>query len=802
MNYKKTIKKIREFEELYKNYSQEEILKAVYGIRSSRNLDNKKNLDKILPQAFALCVVASTRVLNMMHFDVQLMGGIILHEGKIAEMKTGEGKTLVATCPVFLNALSGRGVHVVTVNDYLAKRDCEQMGKVYSYLGLTAGCIYSNMPFEERKKAYECDITYGTNSEFGFDYLRDNMQKTESLMVQRELNYAIVDEVDSILIDDSKTPLIISGGVKDSSDLFENIDKVIKSLKKTTNYNPDATKLEQLMMENYVPDGDYIVEGKTKEVILTDSGIKKIEKAFNTSLSDESSLLSHYVTQSLKANYIMVKDIDYIVKDEKIVIIDGSTGRLMESRKFSDNLHQAIEAKEGVKISEENKTLATVSYQNYFRMYKKLSGMTGTAFTDKYEFKTIYNLDVVQVPTNKPIIRVDAEDLLFSTRQEKYTNILCKIKECYRKGQPILIGTPSVEESEIMHNFLMSASIKHNVLNAKNHEREAEIIAQAGRFNAVTIATNMAGRGTDILLGGNSDFLIKTIEKNEELTDEEKNEKIIYLKKSLQEEKRAVIEAGGLAVLGVERFDNRRIDDQLRGRSGRQGDPGFSQFFLSTEDKMFKNFGNSIRNSKLDFSHTSAINNKFIRNTQKMIENLNYSMRKNTLDYDDVNDSQRKQIYNIRREIISISDEELFKIYEKYKEDVIELMIKDDIDLNVFFRTDEKIEKNHDSICSYINKLNNENIENLKTYDNNISKMIRFIMINTIDNNWIKYINLIISLKETVNITVMGSLKPIQLYKMESIKLFNELILDIKKEVIRSVALTRVEPKNVIEIKL
>ena len=795
MSYKRIISKIRKYESVYSEYTHGEILEKVSELKKSTNLN------KILPQAFALCVVASTRVLKMTHFDVQLIGGIILHEGKIAEMKTGEGKTLVATCPVFLNALTGKGVHVITVNDYLAKRDSEQMGKVYSYLGLTTGCIYSNMPFEERKKAYECDITYGTNSEFGFDYLRDNMQKTKQMLVQRELNYAIIDEVDSILIDDSKTPLIISGGAKDSSDLFENIDKAVKSLKRTTNYNPDATKLEQ-MMEEYTPDGDYIVINKTKEVILTDSGIKKIEKIFGTSLSDETNLLSHYITQSLKANYIMAKDIDYIVKDDKIVIIDDSTGRLMESRKFSDNLHQAIEAKEGVKISEENKTLATVTYQNFFRMYHKISGMTGTAYTDKYEFKTIYNLYVVQVPTNKPVIRIDKEDLLFSTKIEKYNNILIKIKECYRNGQPILIGTPSVEESEIMHDFLLKCGIKHNVLNAKNHEKEAEIIAQAGRYNAVTIATNMAGRGTDILLGGNIDFLLKTIDNNEELSEEERNKKRQIMINSLKEEREAVINAGGLAVIGVERFDNRRIDDQLRGRAGRQGDPGFSQFFLSTEDKMFKNFGNSIKNSNLDFSHTSTINNKFIRNTQKMMENLNYSARKNTLDYDDVNDSQRKQIYNIRKEIMFISDDEIMKLYEKYKDEIIKLMIKDDIDLNIFFRTETNIEKTYNGINDYINSINEENIKNLTTYDNTITNMMRFIMIDTIDRNWIKYINLIISLKETVNITVMGSLKPIQLYKMESIKLFNELILDVKKDIIRSISLTKIEPKHVIEIKL
>ena len=795
--FKRTIKKIREYEEAYNKLSHEDILKEVDELKKKSD-----NLDKILPKAFALCVVASSRVLNMRHFDVQLMGGIVLHKGMIAEMKTGEGKTLVATCPVFLNALAGKGVHVITVNDYLAQRDSSQMGEVYKYLGMTCGCIYSGMSLKDRQNAYNCDITYGTNSEFGFDYLRDNMAKSKELLVQRGLNYVIIDEVDSVLIDDSRTPLIISGSSKDSTDLFSTIDKVVKTLTKTTNYNPDATVVEKLAMEAEEPNGDFILIPKSKEVFLTDKGVEKVEKMLGINLAEDNNLISHYITQSLKANFTMFKDVDYVVKDGKIVIVDESTGRLMESRKYSDNLHQAIEAKEGVAISEENKTHATITYQNFFRMYNKMAGMTGTAYTDKYEFKTIYHLKVVQIPTNKPVIREDLEDLLFATKQQKYKAIINKIKELHKKGQPILIGTPSVEESEIISSFLQKMNYTHNVLNAKNHEKEAQIIAQAGKWNAITVATNMAGRGTDILLGGNPSFEIELLQEKlekEEISKEEFDENIAKIKKEYEKEKEKVIKAGGLAVIGVERFDNRRIDDQLRGRSGRQGDPGMSQFFLSLEDKMFKNFG--IHNDKLDFSYTSSVNNKFIRNTQKMIENYNYSARKNTLDYDDVNDSQRKQIYSIRRQLLFMSDDEIFALFNKYKDEIVNYLVSSDEDISLFFRTKE-IEKSKEKINEYIQCRIKENSKNLETHDNNIYNMLRFVMINTIDRYWVEYINQIISLKETVNITVMGSLKPIQLYKMESIKLFNDLIFNIKKEIIRSISLMKIEPKIQIKINL
>lgn len=793
--YNKLIKKIRKFENIYKEYTHEQILNKTEELRK---LSQQKSLDKFLPEAFALCVVASQRVLGMRHFDVQLMGGISLHKGRIAEMKTGEGKTLVATCPVYLNALKGEGVHVITVNDYLAKRDSSQMGEVFEYLGMTCGCIYTGMPFNERKEAYQCDITYGTNSEFGFDYLRDNLAKTTLQQVQRGLDFVIIDEVDSVLIDDSKTPLIISGSEKESSDIYISIDKIVKSLKKTTNYNPDATMVEKMLEENDY-NGDYLLNEKTKDIVLTDSGVEKVEKFLGKKLSEEGSLLSHYITQSLKANYTMAKDVDYVIKNDKVVIVDSSTGRLQETRKFSDGLHQAIEAKENVPISEENITHGTVTYQNFFRMYKKISGMTGTAYSAKYELKSIYNLVVDRIPTNKPVIRIDADDALYPTKKQKYENMMKEISSLHQKGQPILIGTPSVEESEIVSKLLKNNGYSFNVLNAKNHEKEAEIIAQAGTFDAITVATNMAGRGTDILLGGNPSFEIKKLKKKLELgeiTKEDYDYEIEFINADHSIERQKVVNAGGLAVIGVERFDNRRIDDQLKGRAGRQGDPGYSKFFLSLEDKMFSIFGNVRFNNNLDFSYSPKITKKMIRNAQIQIENFSYSSRKNTLNYDDVNDTQRKQIYQIRKDIMSINDEQIMCIFEKYEDEICKKLAQGTDDLNIFFRTQNAPIKDVLSIREYINDTIVKNEENLKTYNNTIANMIRFIMLSTVDRRWIDYINQTISLKETVGITVMGSLKPIQLYKTQSIKMFNELIDDIKKEIIRSVANIKIEPKT------
>lgn len=794
---KRLIRKIRDFENKYDCLSQDELIEITNSLKG-------KNLNKILPQAFALAVVAAHRVLDLEAFDVQLQGGICLHNGKIAEMKTGEGKTLVAVFPAFLNALSGKGVHVVTVNDYLAKRDSAQMGEVYNYLGITCGCIYSGMPFDERKKAYQCDITYGTNSEFGFDYLRDNLAKVIEYTVQRGLNYAIIDEVDSILIDDSKTPLIISGKAKSNADVFEAVDKAVKTLKKTTNYNPDATLVDKLVQEVEY-DGDYLVNEKTKEVILTDSGIQKMEAALGENLSDSQSLISHYISQSLRANYAMKKDIDYVVKDGKIMIVDGSTGRIMESRKYSDSLHQAIEAKEGVAVTEENVTEGTVTYQNFFRMYNKISGMTGTAFTDKYEFKTIYKLKVEVIPTNKPVIRIDEPDKLFPTKKQKYEAIAEKVQELHKNGQPILIGTPSVEESEVAAKMLDSLGYHYNILNAKNHEKEAEIIAQAGVFGAITVATNMAGRGTDILLGGNPSYEIKKEKEklqNEEITQEEFEKNTEEIKERFAAEHKKIVSIGGLAVIGVERFDNRRIDNQLRGRSGRQGDPGYSQFFLSMEDKMLRVFGGVTTNKNLDYSSTTKLNDKLIRNAQKQVENMSFAARKNTLDYDDVNDSQRKQIYSIRNSIMRLDDNGLLSLFEKYKKEVCFELSKSDEDLSKFFLNGVPSGRTADILCGFIDGRieNNKNI--LSQYNESIIPMIRYVMLMTIDKLWIDYINQIISLKETVGITTMGSLKPLQLYKIQSIQMFNNLIWNIKRQIVSDCSNIKIHKKTEITVNL
>jgi len=790
---KKLIDKIRKYQKEYETYTQEQLISLTNELK--KKALSGMSLNKLLPQAFGMVATAAYRKLGMNPFDVQLIGGIALHNGKIAEMKTGEGKTLVATCPVFLNALTGRGVHVITVNDYLAKRDSTQMGEVYSYLGLSCGCIYSGMDFYERKAAYQCDITYGTNSEFGFDYLRDNLAKVPEQTVQRGLNYAIIDEVDSVLIDDSKTPLIISGKSKNNPEILTLVDSVVKSLNRTTNYNPNSTITEKLEQQEY--NGDYILIEKTKEVILTDSGIEKIEKILKHNLSDTSNIISHYITQSLKANYVMHKDVDYVVKDGKIMIIDGSTGRIMDSRKYSDGLHQAIEAKEGVNITEENVTQGTVTYQNFFRMYNKICGMTGTAYTDKYEFKEIYGLKVQRIPTNKPVIRIDAPDMLFSTKEQKYKAILEKVKELHAKGQPILIGTPSVEESEKVALFIKKAGFSFNVLNAKNHEEEAKIIAQAGSFNAITIATNMAGRGTDILLGGNPSIEFKQINSSleaGEIRQEEYNVALSAIRDEYKKEHEKVVACGGLAVLGVERFDNRRIDDQLRGRSGRQGDPGYSQFFLSMEDKMLRIFG-GITKSDTDFSYTTKLNEKIIRNAQKQMENMSFAARKNTLEYDDVNDVQRKQIYKIRNEIMHIDSKGLMDIFYNYRDMVCKKIIKSNSNLNVIFRTDEKISNTIDGICAYMDLVMERNKHELESQNGSIEQMIRYIMLSTIDMLWVNYINETITLKETVGITTMGTLKPLQLYKMQSIQMFNHLIWNIKEKIVIDAANIRIKAK-------
>ena len=642
-----------------------------------------ETLDDILPEAFAVVREASKRVLEMRHFDVQLIGGIILHQGRIAEMKTGEGKTLVATLPVYLNALTGKGVHVITVNDYLAQRDSEWMGKLYKFLGLTVGLNIARMNHQEKQKAYAADVTYGTNNEFGFDYLRDNMVIHKEDMVQRDLNYCIVDEIDSILIDEARTPLIISGRANKSSDLYKRANDFVKRLQAKVLVEEDIKDEAQMEdNENY----DYIVDLKAKTASLTQKGIKKAEEFFgleNYNDLDNTDIV-HNVTQALKAHGVMKRDTDYIVKNGEVLIVDEFTGRIMYGRRYNDGLHQAIEAKENVKIADDSKTLANITFQNYFRMYAKLSGMTGTAKTEEEEFQQIYNLDVIVIPTNEPVIRKDLNDIIYKNEAVKFDAVVEDIKKSHEKGQPVLVGTVSVEKSERLSKLLTKAGIKHEVLNAKYHEKEAEIVAQAGKFGAVTIATNMAGRGTDIMLGGNTEYMARLemrrlgyeTEMIEAATahNETKDEKILAARKKfyeleakfkeeIKEEKKKVIDAGGLKIIGTERHESRRIDNQLRGRSGRQGDPGESIFYISLEDDLMKLFGGDTvtkvynvlgadERMPIQFKAIS----RAVENAQKKIESRNFSIRKHVLSYDDVMNTQREIIYGQRREVLNGED--------------------------------------------------------------------------------------------------------------------------------------------------
>ena len=655
--------KVLALEGKYAAMSDEE-LKSVTPALKER-LAKGETLDDILYDAFAAVREAAWRVLNMRHYKVQVMGGICLHQGRVAEMKTGEGKTLVATLPAYLNALAGEGVHVVTVNDYLASRDAEWMGKVYKFMGLTVGCVVPGMEDKEKKEAYQCDILYGTNNELGFDYLRDNLKSRLEQMVQRPLSFAIVDEVDSILIDEARTPLIISGKGGESSEKYVTANRFVKTL---------------------TLDEDFTIDIKEKSVQITESGAEKAERFFNLqNLADiENADLNHHIQQALKANYIFKRDNDYIVNDGEIIIVDEFTGRLMIGRRYSDGLHQAIEAKEGVQIRNENKTYATITFQNYFRLYKKLSGMTGTAKTEEEEFRSIYGLDVLEIPTNEPVARIDANDVIYSTVKAKEKAIIEEIKERHAKGQPVLVGTVTVEKSEEISRLLIKEKIKHNVLNAKNHAREAEIVAQAGRYGAVTIATNMAGRGTDILLGGNPEFLAKRKLREEGVEEEDLDLATSYIsevpenireirahyrevydefKKVTDAEREKVIEAGGLHILGTERHESRRIDNQLRGRSGRQGDPGSSVFFISLEDDLAKRFGGDKMQRVYEFFKveedtplSAKMLSRQIENAQRNIEGRNFGIRKHVLEYDDVMNKQREVMYAERLRVIKAPD--------------------------------------------------------------------------------------------------------------------------------------------------
>lgn len=795
-------------------------------------LANGKTLDDILPEAFAVVREASKRALGMRHFDVQLIGGIILHQGRIAEMKTGEGKTLVATLPVYLNALEGKGVHVITVNDYLAKRDSEWMGKLYKFLGLSVGLVIAGMDPQAKQKAYAADITYGTNNEFGFDYLRDNMVIYKNQLVQRGLHYAIVDEIDSILIDEARTPLIISGRANESSDLYKKADKFVKKLEAKVIVEEDVKDFEQAEdNEKY----DYIVDLKAKSASLTQKGIKKAEEFFGLeNFNDlDNSAIVHHVNQALRANGVMKKDIDYIVKDGEVLIVDEFTGRIMYGRRYNNGLHQAIEAKENVKIADESKTLATITFQNYFRMYDKLSGMTGTAMTEEAEFEEIYNLDVVAIPTNKPMIRKDENDVIYKNEAAKFRAVVASVKESYAKGQPVLIGTVSIEKSEKLSKLLDKERIPHEVLNAKSHEKEAMIVAQAGKFGAVTIATNMAGRGTDIMLGGNSEYLAKEEMRKRRVPEylieesntyyetddqdilrarEEFNKLVEEYDKKIKEEKEKVIEAGGLKIIGTERHESRRIDNQLRGRSGRQGDVGESRFYIGLDDDLMKIFGGdtitkvyNTLGADEDMPIASRIISRAVENAQKKVEGRNFSIRKNVLKYDDVMNVQRETIYEQRREVLDGKDihnnilnminliasetVEMFIEGEEEKSINIESLnteITNEFGLDMYdFIKDHKEDSN-----AIIEELQKQAINKYQSKEEEITsdkmrELERVVMLKVVDEKWMNHIDNMDELKDGIGLRAYGQYDPVVQYRQEGSEMFDSMIADIKADVVK-----------------
>ncbi|WIF93909.1 preprotein translocase subunit SecA [Caminicella sporogenes] len=822
----KIVDQIESFEDEMKSLSNEELRAKTQYFKEK--LANGSTLDDILPEAFAVVREAADRTLGMRHYRVQLLGGIVLHQGRIAEMKTGEGKTLVATLPVYLNALTGKGVHVVTVNDYLAKRDKEWMGKIYEFLGLSVGCLVHGINNEERKAAYAADITYGTNNEFGFDYLRDNMVIFKEEMVQRELNYAIIDEVDSILIDEARTPLIISGAGAKSTHLYHLADSFVRTLKK---------------------DEDYTIDEKAKTVVLTDeSGIPKAEKYFGLeNLADPANMeISHHINQALKAHTLMKRDIDYVVKDGEIVIVDEFTGRLMFGRRYSDGLHQAIEAKEGLEVRRESQTLATITLQNYFRMYNKLAGMTGTAKTEEDEFKHIYGMDVVVIPTNKPVIRQDLPDAVYKSIDGKFKAVVREIEERHKKGQPVLVGTISIENSEYLSKILKRKGISHEVLNAKHHEREAEIVAQAGRYGAVTIATNMAGRGTDIVLGGNPEFMAKkelkkmgyddyvismvtsfTETDDDTILEARKTYKEIYskVKKITDEEAKRVREVGGLHILGTERHESRRIDNQLRGRSGRQGDPGSSQFFISLEDDLMRLFGSEkIRGlvEKLgmedDVPIEAKILSKSIETAQKKVESRNFAIRKHVLQYDDVMNKQREIIYRERRRVLEGENlkQHIWSMVEKIVDDSIEMYTAgtdypEEWDL-------KGLEEHLHAIFLPKNVLKLDNLEELTReslreqilsiakdlYDKKekeiseerMRELERVILLRVVDTKWIDHIDAMEQLRQGITLRAIGNEDPVRAYQIEGFDMFNEMIKNIQEDTVKYVFNVTIETET------
>ncbi len=834
--------KVLALDEQFSKMSDQE-LKAMTPKLKER-LSNGESLDDILPEAFATCREAAWRVLGMKHFPVQIVGGIVLHQGRIAEMKTGEGKTLVATLPVYLNALTGKGVHVVTVNDYLAKRDSEEMGKVYRWLGLTVGLVIHDIEPADRQKAYNSDITYGTNNEFGFDYLRDNMQIYKENRVQRGHYFAVVDEVDSILIDEARTPLIISGRGDKSTDLYKVADRFARTLKMYK-----VKELDDKEEHDDVIDADYIVDEKAKTATLTKSGVKKAEEFFGLeNLMDmENSTIQHHINQAIKAHGTMQRDINYVVKDNEVMIVDEFTGRIMNGRRYSEGLHQAIEAKEGVEVKRESKTLATITYQNLFRLYEKLSGMTGTAMTEEQEFREIYGMDVIEIPTNKPVIRNDMPDVVYKTENGKFNAVVEQVKECHEKGQPVLVGTVSIETSERLSALLKRHGIKHQVLNAKYHEKEAEIVAQAGQYGAVTIATNMAGRGTDIMLGGNAEYLAKNQMRKEGYyenliveatgfgdTDDEEiieaRQRFTELSKKFKEELRPeaekVKEAGGLFIVGTERHESRRIDNQLRGRSGRQGDPGCSRFYLSLEDDLMRLFGGDRINSMMDslkIDENTPIENRILSNTiesaQRKIEGRNFGIRKNVLQFDDVMNKQREIIYAQRNKVLDGED---------LKESILSMM-DETVDSAMAMYMPEGVEPDHWNMEGFRNyfigliagSLLELEDDELKKVDRkelgeqikekvhqlyakreeelgeNITRELeRVVLLKQVDTKWMDHIDAMDELKKGISLRSYGQKDPVVEYRIEGFDMFDEMIAGIREETVKILLLAPFRKPN------
>ena len=805
----KEVEKINALESEYEKLSDEE-LKNKTNIFKER-LKNGETLDDILVEAFATVREASKRVLGLRHYDVQLIGGMVLHQGKITEMKTGEGKTLVATCPVYLNALAGHGVHVITVNDYLAKRDRDQMSRLYGFLGLSSGVILNGLPTEQRKKSYNSDITYGTNSEFGFDYLRDNMVASLDQKVQRELNFCIVDEVDSILIDEARTPLIISGAAEDKIKWYQISFQVVSMLNRS--YETEKIKNIKEKKAMNIPDekwGDYEVDEKSRVIVFTEKGVKRVEEILKIEnlYAPEYVELTHFLHQALKAKELFKRDRDYLVRDNgEVVIIDEFTGRAMEGRRYSDGLHQAIEAKEGVKIASENQTLATITLQNYFRMYKKLSGMTGTAETEATEFMHTYGLEVVVIPTNLPVIRKDNADLVYKTKKEKINAIIDRIQGLYEKGQPVLVGTISIKSSEELSELLKKRGIPHNVLNAKYHAQEAEIVAQAGRYKAVTIATNMAGRGTDIMLGGNPEFMALAEVGSRE--DERFPEVFAKYQEQCAKEKEQVLSLGGLFILGTERHESRRIDNQLRGRSGRQGDPGESEFYLSLEDDLMRLFGSErvmvwMDRLKLPEGEpiTHGMINSAIEKAQKKIEARNFGIRKNLLEFDDVMNKQRTAIYESRNEALAIDNLKdrilgmlqrniTEKVYEKFAPEMREdwdidglneylkdFYVYEEEDDKAYLRStkEEYAERVYNALVEQYNKKEAELGSNL------MRKLEKHILFDVVDNRWRGHLKSLDALRESIYLRAYGQRDPVTEYKLISSQIFEEMIATIQEQ--------------------